>query len=48
MLIIDAATREELVRLWREALDAMALDMAKIKTPNGVLIDSGNSPGALK
>jgi hypothetical protein len=46
VLVIDAATRDELVRLRREALDAIAL---KIKAPNGALIgDSGNSPGAVQ
>jgi hypothetical protein len=43
VLVIDAATRDELVRLRREALEAMAL---KLPTPpNGGVQDSGNSAG---
>jgi hypothetical protein len=41
--VIDAATRDELVRLRREALGAMA---SKMDASNDASVDSGNSPEA--
>jgi hypothetical protein len=48
VLEIDAATRDELVRLRREAFDAMAAKLSKPAAPNGAPDDSGNSSGALQ
>jgi hypothetical protein len=43
VLVIDEATRAELVRLRREALEAMKLPASN----EAGLPDSGNSPGAV-
>ena len=42
MMIMTAERQDELIRLRREALEAM-----RIKAPNGALLDSGNSSGQL-
>jgi hypothetical protein len=37
VIVIDAATRAELVRLRQEALQAMAKELAKPDAPNGAV-----------
>jgi predicted AlkP superfamily pyrophosphatase or phosphodiesterase len=44
VIVIDAATRAELVRQRQEALRAM--QPKELRAPNGAFSDSGNSPAA--
>jgi hypothetical protein len=48
VLVIGAATRDELIATRQEALEAMALKLPSPKAPNGAFADSGNSSGALQ